>query len=914
MLPAPDTHSDADPTSGQPALSRRGLALLLPVLAVATGALGPALVDTLKLWVREPALEWHYKLHAGAYIFGLLSMPAFILGLALGLMALVLVRRRDPSSAAASLWRGTVGALARKNRDPLAAATLYSAAVGLLLFLAAGYKLNHLFFTGFKNQHLAALLLACLTPALVGAVVLATLIIRVGVEQLTRGLARLPVLRLAATLAGAALLMLSLAAGAATLLVLRFLPIVRIIDWRPLSYPSLTLGVGALVLGLVLWARRRRLLRGRSSAGAGRRVALLLWALVLAASWGHCFVLLDDSPLVRTALLRRAYGAARTMDLLTWVLDFDRDGYLSFFGGGDCDAFNPGIHPGAMEIPGNGVDDNCFGGDLSNKHLAAPERTFDHPLPPAVAAKKLNLVLITMDGLRADHVGAYGYKGGATPNLDALAKKGVVFERAYAQAPSTRYSIPSFHSSRYSSQVPRAPTLDIPRPIQPEANLMAEVLKDAGYTTGAALSYMVFARSWKMDQGFDFYDNSQADYYNGKGSPGWNKDQPYVLVDVAKGFLDKNKDKPFFLWVHFFEPHPPYVRRTKPKDFGEDEVGVYDGELAFGDARVGELLDHIAKLPSADRTVIAMSADHGRGLGEHGLATHGYDLFGENLHVPLVIHVPGLSPRRIKHPVALLDLLPTLVNLAGIKKKFDFEGHSLVPQLVEGVEPDKDRPIFSEVQVGFQNSHVINAITTRDYKLIYDVTYNTFQLYDLREDPTEQRNVSDQSPAELKRLKGLLYKVMERATMPNIKEQIQSSIVAKAPPTPGVRKVNFDNQIEFLGFTVHPKRPGAGNIIYVTWYIKALTRVQKDFKFIVQFKGKDGMFFDAKHIPVNGLYPATKWKPGEIIADTQHMRLPHVPQEYEVWIGFGLGHDTLPTVEKMKMVNTAVKVGTLQTY
>ena len=914
MLPTPDTRSRADDTCGQPALTRRGLALVLPALALATGTLAPALVDAIKLWVREPALEWQHKLHAGTFIFGLLSMPGFILGLGVGVMALVLVRRRDPSVAAARLWNSSLGNLARKNRDPMAAATLYSATLGLLLFIAASYKLNHISFTAFKNQHLAALLLACLTPALMGAAVLATLVVRVGVERLMAGMARLPVLRLLATLAGAVTLLMGLAAGAAVLLGLRFLPIVRIIDWRPLSYPLLTLAVGGLILGLVLWARRRRLRHGPAPAGAGRRLALLLWALVLTASWGHCFVLLGDSALVRTALLRRAYGAARTFDLLSWGLDFDRDGYLSFFGGGDCSPFNAGIHPGAMEIPGNGVDDNCFGGDLSTKHLSAPERSFTHPLPPNVAAKKLNLVLITMDGLRADHVGAYGYKGATTPNLDALAKRSVLFERAYAQAPSTRYSIPSFQSSRYSSQVPRDPTLDIPRPIRPEALLMAEILKEAGYTTGAALSYMVFARTWKMDQGFDFYDNSMADYYNGKGSPGWNSDQPYVLTDVAKGFLDKQKDKPFFLWVHFFEPHPPYVKRTKPKDFGDDEVGVYDSELAFGDERVGELLDHIAAHPAADRTVIAISADHGRGLGEHGLATHGYDLFTENLHVPLVIHVPGLAARRIKHPVALLDILPTFVNLAGIKKKFDFEGRSLVPQLVEGVEPPKDRPIFSEVQVGFQNSHVINAITTRDYKLIYDVTYNTFQLYDLRDDPTEQKNISDQDPAELKRMKGLLYKVMERATLPNIEEQIRSSIVPKAPATPGVRKVNFDKQIQFLGFKVHPERPGAGAIIYITWYIKALTKLNKDFKFIVQLKGKDGAFFDAKHIPVNGLYPATKWRPGEIIADTQHMRLPHVPQEYEVWVGFGLGHDTLPTVEKMEMVNTAVKVGKLTTY
>ena len=916
----PATHT---PTSSPPldlasepsALKRRGLALLLPLLATCTGALVPATVDTVKLALREPGFSTVQVIQSGAFMFGLMSMLGAFAGLLLGLLLMILTRDRDLSRSARLVVRTAWGWLKENNSRQTTVAAAYASLCGFALLLAAGYKVNHLFFTTFKNQQLAALLLACLVPVLLCVIALATLTIRVGMLHVISWMRMVPVARLLGTLSGAAVSTLLGVTAGTLFLVFKYLPIVRMIDWRPMSYPSLTLGGAAVALALVLWGRDWRLERSRSP-GVLRHAALGIWCAIFLAIWGYCLTSLGDHATVRTGILRR-FGAARSFDVLSRILDFDRDGYLSFFGGGDCAPFNSGVHPGASEIPGNGVDDNCFGGDLSAKEIGTPKKKFDHKLPPPLDTAKLNFVLITMDGLRADHIGAYGYKEPTTPHLDKFAKRCVLFERAYTQAPSTRYSIPSFLSSRYSSQIPRKSVLTIPKPILPGALLMAEIFKEAGYYTGAALSYHVFNRSWGMDQGFDFYDNTQAAFYHGKGRPGWDDKQPYLLIDVAKKFLEstKTKGKPFMFWIHVYEPHPPYVERKKPIDFGDGIKGLYDGELRFGDGKVKQILDLIAKHPQADRTVIALSADHGRGLGEHGASSHGYDLFVEKLHVPLMFHVPGLKARRIKNPVAMLDLLPTMVNLARIKKQFQFEGRSLVPQLVEGVEPPPDRPIFSEVQVGFHNSHFINAITTRDFKLIYDVSYNTYQLYDLRKDPGELVDVADKHPADLKRLKGLLYKVMERATMPGMTEEIRSSIVKKAPVTPGIKKINFGNKIKFLGFEVHPERPSAGQIMTVTWYIKALAKIKKDYKVIVRFKGKKASGFDGKHVPVRGQYPTSKWKPGQIVRDRQYMRLPRtVAQDWEVWVGFGVGHDYLKPVDKVKLVNTAVNVGTLTTY
>jgi arylsulfatase A-like enzyme len=905
----PETELYLDP----PAWKRRGLALLLPLLAVLTATLAPAAVDTYKVWLREPGLDLLQVLHAGVFAVGMASLAAVAPGLVLGLLALVLTRNRDLSLSGQRRVSAAWGWLRRNHRHPPAAAGAYAAMLGLGLFLGAGYLVNYLFFTSFKNYHLAAMLLACMALALLGAAALGALVLRVGLIHAMRALARVPVIRALATVEAAVLVFFLALAGLAVYLVLSYAPIVRIIDWRVASYPAMVVGATAGVLTLTLWARHRRLFRGRR-AGVARRLGLALWPLLFVGLWGYCLNFLGDKPSLRTALLRRGWGSAYAYDFLSVALDFDRDGYLSFFGGGDCDPFNASVHPGAMEIPGNHVDDNCFGGDLSAKHIRRAKRSFSQPLPPSLAHKKLSFVLITMDGLRADRLGVYGYKKATSPNIDAFARETILFERAYTQAPSTRYSIPSFMTSKYSSQVPRRNTINIPKPILPGALMMAEIFQKAGWRTGAALSYMVFKPEWGMNQGFDFYDNSQAVYYEGKGSPQWDKDQPYLLVEAAKKFLAQEQDRPFFLWVHFFEPHPPYVRRTDPIDFGSDDSGLYDGELRFGDSKIQQLLEALRKHPQYDRMVIAFSADHGRGMGHHGLATHGYDLFYGNLHVPLMFRVPGLKPRRIKNPVASLDLLPTFVNLAQIKDRFDFEGQSLVLQLTEGIEPDPERAIFSEVQVGFQNSHVINAITTRDWKLIYDVSFNTYQLFDLRKDPHELTNVADKYPAQLKRLKGALYKVMERATLPNIEEEIRSSMVSKVPLMPGVKRVNFDNEIEFLGYEVHPERPAAGGVTTINWYIKALRKPRKDYKVIVQLKGSKHAFFDAKHVPVKGLYPMSKWIPGKIVRDRQVMRLPIMPQEYEVWVGFGLGHEYLKPVKPLKVVRTCVRVGKFSTY
>jgi len=842
---------------------------------------------------------------------GLISLGTLPFGLAIGGLSCVLTRNRDLAESWRQLLSSVWQVLKHHNWRPEAVASTYAALVALGGMVASTYELVLRFSVDFKNRSLAALLLACLLPMLLAMIILLASAVRIMLIPTIRAIGRISAVRVLASVVGALALGVMAVAGLAILLVRRYLAIVEMIDWRPLAYPMMLLIGTALIIGLLLHFRSRRLAR-RMTASRLRRALLCVWSGVLLALWSYSLVAFDDQTTLRTALLRRGYGVARTMDVLNVLLDFDHDGYISFFGGGDCAPFDRDVHPGAVEIADNGIDDNCFGGDL-HAGGKAMLRHFEHRLPESLARRRPNIVLITLDDLRADHVGAYGYKRQTTPNIDGVARRGVLFERAYAQGPSTRFSIPSFLTSKYSSQIPRKNVTDVPEPVEESALLMAEVFQQAGYRTGAALSYRVFGRKWRIDQGFDVYDVSQARYYDGKGGPGWDPDQLYRLVDVAKRFLADNPDKPFFLWVHFFEPHPPNIHRTKPRDFGSDIAGQYDGELCFADAKVGELLDEIHRHPAANNTVIVVASDHGRGLGEHGSTTHGWDLYQPNLHVPLIIAVPGLQPRRIRNPVGLIDLLPTFVNLCHIQRGFDFEGQSLVPQLVDGTEPPADRPLFSEVFVGFHNTHVINSITTRDFKLIYDVTFNAFQLFDLRIDPDEKNEASARLPKELKRMQGLLNGVRERATAPSMRVEIESSMLPAAPDLPNVKRVNFGNQIEFLGFEVRPARPRAGDVLEILWYLRALTKMPKDYKMLGHLRGNGGEFLDTKHVALRGKYPSTSWIPGQVFRDRQLMRLSRTAQEYEVWVGFGTGHDILHPTRGEKLVNTTVLVGKFAT-
>src|SRR5947209_6656316 len=250
-----------------------------------------------------------------------------------------------------------------------------------------------------------------------------------------------------------------------------------------------------------------------------------------------------------------------------------------------------------------------------------------------------NIVLITIDTLRADHLGCYGYRQIKTPNIDGLAADGVLFRSAFTTVPVT---LPS-HSAMLTGTYPMLSGMHdfSANKLSPQQPTLATVLKQSGYATGAVVAAAVLDHRFGLNQGFDFYydhfDFSRLDEANLD-----EMERPGNLVaDQVLEWLGKNSRKKFFLWMHLYDPHFPY---RPPEPYAHEyATHPYDGEIAFADEQVGRLLQFLKDQGLYQNTIIVLSGDHGESLGEHGERTHGFFIYNATMHVPLMIHLPGKS-------------------------------------------------------------------------------------------------------------------------------------------------------------------------------------------------------------------------------------------------------------------------------
>ena len=290
--------------------------------------------------------------------------------------------------------------------------------------------------------------------------------------------------------------------------------------------------------------------------------------------------------------------------------------------------------------------------------------------------QSFNILLITLDTVRADRLPVYGYKLGQTPNIDRLAKNSSVFEEAYSHVPLT---LPS-HVSIMTGRLPIAHGVrDNAGFVLNEKEItLAETLKENGYSTGAFVSASVLESRWKINQGFDFYDDHFKTAIAADSLAGEVERKAEETVDISEQWLDDHKGEKFFMWVHLYDPHDPYDPPEPYKSvYGERP---YDGEIAYVDAEVGKLLQKLQMLRLFDRTIIVLTSDHGEGLGEHNEPTHGVFLYNTTQHVPLMIYIPGKKGKRITGTIGHIDLAPTILELVGLNhipsdagKKSSFE-------------------------------------------------------------------------------------------------------------------------------------------------------------------------------------------------------------------------------------------------
>ncbi|RLB60424.1 MAG: hypothetical protein DRI90_13770, partial [Deltaproteobacteria bacterium] len=374
-----------------------------------------------------------------------------------------------------------------------------------------------------------------------------------------------------------------------------------------------------------------------------------------------------------------------------------------------------------------------------------------------------NVVWVIIDAIRADHVQSLGYDKATMPNFDKLASESLLFSRAYSQSSATVLSFPSMFTGSYPATLHWEMSN---KRIQPVASsvTVAERFKKAGYTTGLILSEHTKKYFVGIQQGYDevitlkLAKNTKQLWKERRSPIALSKAIEYI-AEKAPGAKARS---PFFLTVYFPDPHSPYKRHADvdSSNFATGPIGNYDTELAFSDRYLGQLITHLKDRPKVwDDTIFVVVADHGEEFGEHGGTRHARSCHIESVHVPLLIRIPGIAPKKLDAPVALIDVLPTLIECTGIARDGGMlHGHSLlIPALTDHAE--LDRPIFCSVvsQKG-RIKFFRRSVRQKHFALLNNVGTGRETLFDMAQDPEEKTNLaaSRQHADELKRLRALL--------------------------------------------------------------------------------------------------------------------------------------------------------------
>jgi arylsulfatase A-like enzyme len=425
--------------------------------------------------------------------------------------------------------------------------------------------------------------------------------------------------------------------------------------------------------------------------------------------------------------------------------------------------------------------------------------------PRGFNADHEDIVLIVVDTLRADHLGAYGYGRDTSPRIDRFARQGTLFENAWSAAPWTLPSVMSIMTSRYpSNHRVENDGLKLSARIVP----VAEALQNEGFTTGAFVSHVYVAGPFGFARGFGTFEDF------GVSRPGYRLEaglEPTAdrVTDAALSWIGRQGRAPVFLFVHYFDPHWPYAppneyrerfpsayggpldaaydsiskfqdqRVPIPEDYRRFLVDRYDGEIRFVDDQIGRLMDGILASGRGARAWILLTADHGEEFKDHGSMGHGRWLYEESIRVPLVIGraAPAAAPtgpgapasgtaRRVTWPVSGIDLYPTILDLAGLRPQAGLQGVTLVDQLRPGRAaraamgaghtrpPSNDRPLVSET---VRLNAYRKAVRIGALKMIQFMDENRSELYDLEVDPLERQDLSGGRPEDRRRLARVLF-------------------------------------------------------------------------------------------------------------------------------------------------------------
>ncbi len=378
--------------------------------------------------------------------------------------------------------------------------------------------------------------------------------------------------------------------------------------------------------------------------------------------------------------------------------------------------------------------------------------------------EKPNIILITLDTTRADHLPCYGYSGVKTPYLDDLAREGIVFEQCTTSSPLTLPShtsimtglYPTYHGVRVNGNTA----------VSQKLLTLAELFSQQGYQCGAFIASFILDGRWGLNQGFHHYDDQlELEKYH-EANLGLIQRPGNEVVDAALSWLEGQSSSPFFAWIHLYDPHTPY-EPPEPylAEYSTKQFGLYDGEIAFMDEQIGRVVSWLKEKELTGKTLIALMGDHGEGLGDHGELEHGYFIYDYAVQVPFLIVTPfkEFREKRVSSQVRTVDLYPTLLEMAGVEVPKENQGESLLDMLFH---PDKSVESYAYCESFTPNIHYnwspLCGLKTPRYKYI---EAPRAELYDLEKDPGELTNIIEISPRIAGKLKKALDRMIEQTSL-----------------------------------------------------------------------------------------------------------------------------------------------------
>ncbi len=536
----------------------------------------------------------------------------------------------------------------------------------------------------------------------------------------------------------------------------------------------------------------RRVLTAAASPTARRRSGVLTALLALAVVAGFLSTLEWGLAAKRDRWVVATHGVhtRQLTRLLRKALDFDGDGYSRFLGGGDCDDGNAHVSPGADDVPGNHIDEDCDGED-EPLPPPSPEPTTPMSYEQALAewlgapatreliarTSKLDILFILLDGVRADMLAPNEEDRRSFPRLSELADESVVFRRAFSPAAGTDVCVTAVLTGHYNPYVRIDTTL-------------TEALYSAGREVHAVFPREVLRWAGKtmLSRGLTGVDELVTD--RSKRDVG-DHSSSADTSDLGLAFLERHiaahPEEPFFLWLHYFDVHEhrqmkssdPRLREMLDDEESPDTRKKYRAIVKIVDGEVGRVIDDLRQRGRWDRTIVVAIADHGESLGEDPRLpdAHGRFVYNPLVHVPLLIRVPGVRPAEIERPVSLVDVTPTLLELAGIALPEGLDGHTLLPYLFD----DSPEVLTEHEYPVLLHESEQHGIILWPYKLLIRPAENLVELYDIERDFAEKHDLSDAEPGLVRKLMKL-YRASPHLDVVRTREALKRREELAQPP------------------------------------------------------------------------------------------------------------------------------------